>query len=97
MRKRRPKLRRFRVLCRTPEKSITGSVLLFEGDLDHYRIEHALVALGIYAPRGADRVVWSKKNQGVRIYEGGTDLPIVELWQGDAFPADWHKPKAKKS
>lgn len=81
---RRLKLRRFRVECRTPERTINGQVLLFEGDTERHRIEHALVALGIYAPRGADRVHWTRDRRTAWIYEAGSDEPSIKLWQETA-------------
>lgn len=54
-----------------------GQVLLFwESDARH--VEHALVALGVYAPRGLDTVEWFKPNR-VAVIRDAAGAPIARL------------------
>ena len=50
---------------------------------DRLDVEHALVAVGVYAPRGADTMLWFPATTG-RIVSAaiwdGTGLPMVRLF-----------------
>lgn len=52
------------------------SLVLPKRGVDYLTLEHELSTIGIYAPRGLDRVVWNKK--GAIITDAGGE-PIVKL------------------
>lgn len=55
-------LRRYRVCVFSPDEQAArsaGSVLLY-GGAKKSELAHALASVGVYAPRGLDRVVWQR-------------------------------------
>ena len=52
------------------------SLILPKKGVDYHRLEKELSTIGIYAPRGLDRVTWSKS--GAVIVDAGGE-PIVRL------------------
>jgi hypothetical protein len=82
--KKPPRLKRFRVYqLDDPEDShrYVGSVLLAEGASPSH-VEHALAAVGIYAPRGLDELLWSRDVDPGDDLGFGPRAVIVEAGQG---------------
>ena|SRR5258706_6786794 len=79
-----PRLKRFRVYqLDDPDEphALVGSVLLAEGARPR-EVEHALAAVGIYAPRGLDELLWSRDVDPGDDMRLGPRAVIVEAGRG---------------
>lgn len=61
------------------DEGCVGSVCLHDQALEHH-VEHALAAVGLYAPRGADQLVWGGEPEApwASIFDG-SDNEIIRL------------------
>lgn len=69
------------------EWELAGSVIL-PHDAPEHEVEHALVAIGLYCPRGADELEWGAKNATIFDASG---WPMVRLIARE--PAKKHRRK----